>query len=288
MRIEGVDDQVQQLIDFGLKFTFRHRSLLSTKTCAKTSPSTAVGRESLRSPWCKSGFERARLQSCRKVRTINAASAAKIRPPAFDFCHGLFRRAILPRPADAPTRCKTMLPLRAMEVATRCFHRARLSTVILKSRSLLRTVLLIPPRRRAHATMDTDSRTAGGCASRVALAIDASHACRAAAAHAIHRAPTTGRRHGRQRHPEPEFSTIRSTSALLRKSAAEVTRPVRRSLIMWRLVTNTNINVSIPACDTLSAPSSLRPNSPASGFFTPCSCLTAPATQTPSPKAWSL
>jgi hypothetical protein len=24
MRIEGVDDQLQQLIDFGLKFTFRH------------------------------------------------------------------------------------------------------------------------------------------------------------------------------------------------------------------------------------------------------------------------
>ena len=36
MRIKGVDDQLQQLIDFGLKFTFRHRSLLSTKTNAKT------------------------------------------------------------------------------------------------------------------------------------------------------------------------------------------------------------------------------------------------------------
>jgi hypothetical protein len=29
MRIEGVDDQLQELIDFGLKFTFRHRPIIN-------------------------------------------------------------------------------------------------------------------------------------------------------------------------------------------------------------------------------------------------------------------
>jgi protein phosphatase len=37
-----VDDQLQQLIDFGLKFTFRHRCLLSTKTKAKTRASSGT------------------------------------------------------------------------------------------------------------------------------------------------------------------------------------------------------------------------------------------------------
>ena len=45
MRIEGVDDQLQQLIDFGLKFTFRHRCLLSTKTDVKTRSSLPNGRQ---------------------------------------------------------------------------------------------------------------------------------------------------------------------------------------------------------------------------------------------------
>jgi hypothetical protein len=32
VRIKGMDDQLQQLADFGLKFTFWHRPSLSTKT----------------------------------------------------------------------------------------------------------------------------------------------------------------------------------------------------------------------------------------------------------------
>ncbi len=47
MGVEGVDDQLQQLTDFGLKFTLRHRSSLSTKTGIARMPASALSENQL-------------------------------------------------------------------------------------------------------------------------------------------------------------------------------------------------------------------------------------------------